>query len=163
MNNNIRKPITSDERKALEREMEEAMLIQQANENNEYTLGFSTDGEFEVKSELADMMLDAIDNPEEKYEVYYKLIDRVLRKHLPTGKENEKYRNLIYEEKNTFLTRGHRMDASGRRGADGRQAYLPDMHEFVNIISEWLNAGANMFDLYIRLRDLNKSKGYPMD
>ncbi len=34
---------------------------------------------------------------------------------------------LIYEEKNTFLTRGRRIDEKGIRGADGRMGYVDDM------------------------------------
>ena len=36
-------------------------------------------------------------------------------------------KDLIYEEKNTFLTRGHRKDAQGIRGADGRMSYIDNL------------------------------------
>ncbi len=157
------KNITSQERLNLEKEMEQAMLIQEANTLKDFTLKFTSEGEIEVKSEIADMLLAQIDKPEEKYEVYYHIVDRLLRKHLPAGKVWEKHRALIYEEKNTFLTRGHRLNPDGRRGADSRQGYLEDMHELVPIITDWITNGANMFNLYITLRDLNKSRGYPLE
>lgn len=34
------------------------------------------------------------------------------------------------------------------------------MKELVDIIFDWASTSRNAFDLYIRLRDLNKSKGY---
>ena len=99
-------------------------------------------------------------NPSEKYELYYKVVNKILRDHLPKGKENEEARSYIYEEKNTFLTRGHRIDGSGLRHADGRMGYNADMKELIDILVEWSSANGTMFDLYARLRDLNESKGY---
>lgn len=162
-NNNSAKKLTLEERTRLEREMEESMLIQEANNNRECSLDFGSDGEAEIRSELTDVLLSTIDNPEEKYHLYYKVIDNIMRKHLPKGKEHEEHRKLIYEEKNTFLTRGHRLGSNGVRGADSRQGYTEDMQELVSIVAAWLTSGANMFDLYIRLRDANKAKGYPME
>ena len=136
------------------------ILRAKRNESKEETFDFDLDGRLELKSELADMLLDAIDDPEEKYNVYYNVINRLLRKHLPKGEENKPARDLIYEEKNTFLTRGNRKDEKGIRGADGRMSYAVDMHEMVNIITEWITSRGTMYNLYIKLRDLNLSKGY---
>ena len=118
------------------------------------------DGQVELRSELADMMLEQIDDPETKYNLYYNVVNRLLKKHLPKGEEYKAARDLIYEEKNTFLTRGHRKDEKGIRGADGRMAYITDINELINIITTWISNKGTMFDLYSRLRDLNISKGY---
>lgn len=69
-------------------------------------------------------------------------------------------RDLIYDEKNTFLTRGHRKNEQGIRGADGRMAYINDINDLINIITKWISNKGTMYDLYSQLRDLNKSKGY---
>lgn len=39
-------------------------------------------------------------------------------------------------------------------------AYSVDYKELVNILSEWAANSRNVYGLYDRLRDLNKSKGY---
>lgn len=146
-----------------EYEMERAAILMKADEIRGETLNFNVDGQVELKNEIADLMLEQIDNPEEKYNLYYNVINRLLRKHLPKGDENKDARDLIYEEKNTYLTRGHRKNERGVRGADGRMGYVPDMADLVNIITEWITSRGTMFDLYLRLRELNESKGYKSD
>ena len=141
-------------------EREREAILMKADETKEQTFDFSVDGQLELKSEIADMVLEEIDDPEAKYALYYKVINRLILKHLPKGQDAEEARKLIYEEKNTFLTRGHRVGENGIRGADGRMAYTDDMHEFVNIITEWITTKGTVYGLYIKLRDLNVSKGY---
>ena len=147
-------------RKQREQEMERAAILMKADEIKEETLDFGVDGQIELKNEIADLMLEQIDNPEEKYNLYYNVVNRLLRKHLPKGEASKEARDLIYEEKNTFLTRGHRKDERGVRGADGRMAYIPDITELVNVITAWITSRGTMFDLYLKLRDLNEAKGY---
>lgn len=69
-------------------------------------------------------------------------------------------RDLIYDEKNTFLTRGQRKSEQNIRGADGRMAYIKDINDLINIITKWISNKGTMYDLYSQLRDLNRSKGY---
>ncbi|KAA4632824.1 hypothetical protein F3B51_28810, partial [Bacteroides ovatus] len=78
----------------------------------------------------------------------------------PKGAENKKARDLIYEEKNTFLTRGYRKDVRGIRGADGRMSYIADIRDLINIITEWAASQGTVFELYDRLRNINIEKGY---
>jgi hypothetical protein len=143
-----------------EQEMERESILMKADEIKEETFDFNLDGQVELKSELADILLEQIDDPEAKYDLYYNVINRLLKKHLPKGENNKPARDLIYEEKNTFLTRGHRKNQKGIRGADGRMAYIPDINELVNIITTWISNRGTMFDLYTQIRDLNISKGY---
>lgn len=146
--------------KASAEEREREMILMQADEIKELTFDFTIDGQLELKSEMADMILEGIDDPEAKYDIYYNAIQRLLIKHLPKGAEHKSARDLIYEEKNTYMTRGHRKNEKGIRGADGRMSYIEDMHEIVNIVTEWITTRSTMYDLYIKLRDLNISKGY---
>jgi hypothetical protein len=161
---NDKKRLTEEEleikQKLHEQEMERAAILMKADEIKEETFNFDLDGQIELKNEIADMILEEIDDPEVKYNLYYNVINRLLKKHLPKGDENKAARDLIYEEKNTLLTRGHRKDEKGIRGADGRMAYIPDINELVNIITEWISFKGTMYDLYIKIRDLNVSKGY---
>lgn len=86
--------------------------------------------------------------------------NRLLTKHLPKGDRHKDARQLIYEEKNTFLTRGHRIKDNGRRGADGRMAYNSDIEEIINAVTAWITEKGTAFDLYCKLKELNNSKGY---
>ena len=141
-------------------EMERESILMKADEVKEETFAFDIDGQVELKNEIADLVLEQIDDPEAKYNLYYNVIERLLKKYLPKGEEHKQAREWIREEKNTFLTRGHGKDEKGIRGADGRMAYIPDINEIVNIITEWITSKGSLFELYTKLRDLNISKGY---
>lgn len=143
-----------------EQELERAAILMKADEVKEETFDFDINGQIELKNELADMVLEQIDDPEAKYNLYYNVVNRLLRKYLPKGDDYKAARDLIYEEKNTFLTRGHRKDEKGVRGADGRMSYIADINELINIITEWISNKGTMFDLYTQIRDLNIAKGY---
>lgn len=143
-----------------EQELERAAILMKADEVKEETFDFNINGQIELKNELADMVLEQIDDPEAKYNLYYNVVNRLLRKYLPKGDDYKAARDLIYEEKNTFLTRGHRKDEKGVRGADGRMSYIADINELIDIITEWISNKGTMFDLYTQIRDLNIDKGY---
>ncbi len=159
-----KKKISNEELEKIEKEHEQEIereaILMKADEIKEETLIFDIDGQVEFKNEIADLVLEQIDDPEAKYNLYYNVVNRLLKKHLPKGDENKAARDLIYEEKNTFLTRGHRKDEKGIRGADGRMAYIPDINELINIITDWISNRGTMFDIYTKIRDLNISKGY---
>lgn len=154
--------------------MAEQTLTEQQRKNNEEKLRIlaETDavkgeqltitetGAIEKENELRQFAIGSVEDPERKYEVYYKGIQRLLIKHLPSGKQNKVARDYIYEEKNTYLSRGKRINKAGIRGADGRMGYLADADEIFNIVMDWILANGTMVDLYTRLRELNISKGY---
>ena len=149
--------IKIEKEKAQERERR--AILMKANDVKEETFTVDISGELLVKKELENIDIDAIDNPEEKYELYYKVVNKLLRRYLPRGEKYKEARDIIYEEKNTFLTRGHRKN-KGIRGADGRMSYITDINELIKIIMEWISAKGTPFELYTKLRDLNISKGY---
>ena len=141
-------------------EIEEQSILMEADTIKEEILQIDTEGNIELKNEIGNLLSGQIDDPEAKYQLYYHVINKLLQKHLPTGKEFAKIRDLIYEEKNTFLTRGHRKDKKGRRGADGRMSYISDIESFITILTEWITSRGTTFELYTKLLDLNVSKGY---
>lgn len=151
--------IKSDELKKKEQE-EKLLILAKADEVKYQTLGFDIDGNIQLKKEIEEMMLEPIDNPQEKHELYYKVVNKLLRDHLPKGKAYKPARDYIFEEKNTFLTAGHRKDEKGVRGADGRMAYIPNIYEFINMILEWISENGTMIDLYTKIRDKNVELGY---
>jgi hypothetical protein len=77
-----------------------------------------------------------------------------------SGKQYKAARDFIFEEKNTFLTRGHRKNKFGIRGADSRMGYKEDVEKMLEIIIDWILKKGDMYSLYRILRELNISKGY---
>jgi len=161
---NINKIVSTEELEKIQKirnqELEREAILMKADEIKEETFTFDINGQIALKNEIADMILEQMDDPEAKYNLYYNVVSRLIKKHLPKGQANKAARNLIYEEKNTFLTRGHRKDEKGIRGADGRMAYISDIHDLINIVTTWISSKGTMFDLYIKIRDLNIEKGF---
>ncbi|MDD3502363.1 MAG: hypothetical protein PHE19_08085, partial [Candidatus Cloacimonetes bacterium] len=53
-----------------EEEREREIILMKADEIKEQTFDFDIDGQLELKSEIADMVLGEIDDPEAKYALY---------------------------------------------------------------------------------------------
>lgn len=140
--------------------LERMMLISKADEVVGEQLIIDTEGILQTENELKKFALGDIDDPERKYDIYYKGISKLLLKHLPEGKSYKKARDYIYEEKNTYLTRGHRIDEKGIRGADSRMGHIEDAEKILELITNWILKKGSMVDLYSTLRDLNVKLGY---
>lgn len=141
-------------------ELERMMLISKADEVVGEQLTIDTEGLLQTEDELKKFALGDIDDPERKYDIYYKGISKLLLKHLPEGKGYKKARDYIYEEKNTYLTRGHRIDEKGIRGADSRMGHIEDAELILELITNWIIKKGSMVDLYSTIRDLNIKLGY---
>lgn len=141
-------------------EEERISILLKADEILGQTLQVDLVGQMKVKNELDSLLQEPWDDPEAKYEMYYKVVRRLLIKYLPKGKAYEAPRKLIYEEINTYLTRGHRIRKDGTRGADGRMGYISDMRDLANVVNEWISNRETMFGLYTKICALNSSKGY---
>ena len=146
--------------KQLAEEQEKMEILARAGKVKGEQLLVGATGEIERENELRQFALGTIEDPEKKFDVYYKGIGRLLLAHLPKGPQNKTAREFIYEEKNTYLTRGKRIKKDGTRGADGRMGYIADAEEMLKIIMDWIMSNGTMVDLYNKLRDLNVSKGY---
>lgn len=157
-----KKEISKDELKVAQekKEREKREILAKADEVKNQTFELELDGTVSLKKEIEDLPIDPIDNPSEKYQLYYKVIRPLFSKYLPKGKDFKEARDLIYEEANTFLTDGHRINKDGVRGADSKQAYSNNMHELVNILTEWASTRGTTFELFTKLRDINIKKGY---
>ena len=136
-------------------ELERMMLISKADEVVGEQLTIDTEGLLQTEDELKKFALGDIDDPERKYDIYYKGIGKLLLKHLPEGKDYKRARDYIYEEKNTYLTRGHRIDERGIRGADSRMGHIEDAEKILDLITTWIIKKGSMVDLYSTIRDLN--------
>ncbi|RNI27355.1 hypothetical protein EFA69_14535 [Rufibacter immobilis] len=99
-------------------------------------------------------------DPDASHKLYYTMM-AVLRRHLPSGKENEKLRRYIYDEKSLFLNRGKAKDEKGVRGSDERMAYLGNfLNVALNTVQRWVEQGAVPYDLYMAFNTLNRERGY---
>lgn len=78
------------------RELEIESILLKASESKEESLFFAENGDIEIRNEIESLLDQQIDDPDEKYELYYNVINKILRDYLPKGKENESARNIIY-------------------------------------------------------------------
>lgn len=103
----------------------------------------------EEKEELGDTQ-----DPVKAHKLYYGKKEKLLRTYLPEGEEHKEARRLIRDEVNLYLKEGN------ETGRDGRQAYHFLMEEVVSEIQEWVERGESLFDLYVRIREMNQEAGY---
>lgn len=141
-------------------DLEKMELIAKADAVKGEQLLIGLEGEIHSEDELKKFALGDIDNPEKKYDLYYKGIHKLLLRHLPEGDSYKKAREYIYEEKNTFLTRGHRINNKGIRGADSRMGHIVDAEFILDIITKWIIQGGTMVELFTTIRDLNIERGF---
>ncbi len=143
-------------------DMERLELLQKANEKTGKQLTINSEtGSLEEFDELRQLVGKEFENPEEKYQLYYNGIRRLLMDFLPKGKDYKQLRDIIYDEKNVFLNLGKKKsDNNGIRKSDGRMTYQPVMNEILEIIIIWVGESQNPFDLYRDFYNLNEKHGY---
>lgn len=143
-------------------DIERLELLQRANEKTGRQLTINAEtGNLEEFEELKQLVGKEFENPEEKYQLYYNGIRKLLLDFLPKGKEFKQMRDIIYDEKNVFLNLGKKKsDNKGIRKSDGRMTYQPVMNEILEIIIKWIGESQNPFDLYKDFYELNEKHGY---
>ena len=140
-------------------DLERLELLQRAHEKKGKQLTIDSEqGSLKEIDELRNLVGKQLDNPEEKYNVYYKGIRKLLMNFLPKGEEYKEMREIIYDEKNIFLNLGKRKsDGGGVRGSDGRMTFQPVMNEILDIVIAWVGSSQNPFDLYRGFYLLNEN------
>lgn len=143
-------------------DLERMELLQKANERIGKQLSISAGTENLVEiDELRELIGKEFENPEEKYNIYYRGIRKLLIDYLPKGREFQEMRDIIYDEKNIFLNLGKRKsDNKGIRKSDGRMTYQPVMNEILDIIVEWVANSQNPFYIYREFYQLNDRHNY---
>ncbi|WP_445710938.1 hypothetical protein [Flavobacterium sp.] len=143
-------------------DLERLELLQRANEKTGKQLTINSEtGNLEEFDELRQLVSKDFENPEEKYQLYYGGIRKLLMDFLPKGKDYKQLRDIIYDEKNVFLNLGKKKsDNNGIRKSDGRMTYQPVMNEILDIIINWVGESQNPFDLYRDFYELNEKHGY---
>ena len=143
-------------------DLERAELLRKAGEKTGRQLRIDLDsGSLHEIDELRQMIGKDFENPEEKYNVYYKGIRNILMAYLPKDKEFKEARQIIYDEKNIFLNVGRKKsDNDGIRKSDGRMTFQYKMNEMLDVIVKWVSESQNPFTLYNLLYELNEQNGY---
>lgn len=143
-------------------DLERLELLQKANEKTGRQLTINSEtGNLEEFDELRQLVGKEFENPEEKYQLYYNGIRKLLIDFLPKGKDYKQLRDIIYDEKNVFLNLGKKKsDNNGVRKSDGRMTYQPVMNEILEVIIKWIGESQNPFDIYKDFYELNEKHGY---
>ncbi|HIX54564.1 MAG TPA: hypothetical protein H9853_06030 [Candidatus Sphingobacterium stercoripullorum] len=144
-------------------EIERLELLKKVHEKKGRQLTFSDEtGSLKEVDELRQLIGKQFEDPEEKYNIYYVGIRKLLMDYLPKGKAYEEMRQIIYDEKNIFLNLGKRKsDHKGIRKSDGRMTFQPVMNEILDIVIKWIGESQNPFDIYREFYMLNEKHGYP--
>ncbi|WP_104382927.1 hypothetical protein [Sphingobacterium sp. HMA12] len=161
MENNNKKKAQQDEAVG-QADLERLELLRRAHEKKGKQLTIDGEsGSLREIDELRELVGKQLENPEEKYNIYYKGIRKLLMDHLPKGDEAKEMRDIIYDEKNIFLNLGKRKsDGAGVRGSDGRMTFQPVMNEILDIIIKWVGSSQNPFELYRDFYMLNERHEY---
>jgi hypothetical protein len=143
-------------------DIERMEMLQKVNEKTGKQLTISSDtGKLEEIDELRFMLGKEFENPQEKYDIYYNGIRKILMQFLPKGKEFKIARDIIYDEKNIFLNFGKKKsDNNGVRKSDGRMTFQTSMNEILDVIVKWVAESQNPFELYKLFYELNDKFEY---
>lgn len=154
--------ISKTEQELATEDFERLELLQRANEKTGKQLSISADsGSLLEIDELRELIGKEFENPGEKYNIYYKGIRKLLMTYLPKGKTFKEVRDIIYDEKNIYLTNGSKKsDNQGIRKADGRMTFQSNMVEILDIVVKWVGDSRNPFQLYKLLYELNEKYEY---
>ena len=141
-------------------DLERFEILQKAEEVKGEQLAIDLDSGLVVENEAEALMSKKIDDPVEKFQLYYKGLRKMLLDFLPKGREYEQARNMIYDEKNILINRGARKDEKGLRGSDGRMARLDDLEMAIQIVALWISKKGSYWDLYKAFWNKNEELGY---
>lgn len=152
---------TKEKKRELSKEsIERLEILQKAGEVKGEQLSINLDSEITVENQAIKLLGQTIDDPVEKFQLYYHGLTKLLKDHLPKGKENEQARRIIYDEKNILINRGAKKDEKGIRGSDGRMAYLEDLETAIQIVADWIASKGSLSELFMAFWDKNEALNY---
>jgi HD superfamily phosphohydrolase len=153
----------TDEEKRLQDELEKLEIIQKSNEPKTQINIIDEQGGLQTLDERKEIISSDTDDPDKKYAVYYKDIERMLKMVINprrADKATKEAFKILREEKNILLTQGKMKNQKGIRGRDARMGYVRDMEFAANIIADNILKGGNPLELYFAFRDKNIELGY---
>lgn len=148
------------ERKLSKEDLERLDILQKSEEVKGEQLSIGLHAEFFVENQAEKLLGQKIDDPIQKFQLYYHGLSRLLRENLPKGKRFEDVRRIIYDEKNILINRGAKKDEKGIRGSDGRMAYIEDLEEAIQIVAVWSSRKGTPAELFMAFWDKNEELGY---
>lgn len=148
------------ERKLSKEDIERLEILQKSDEIKGEQLSIDVDSNITLENQAEKLIGQQIDDPVQKFQLYYKGLNKLLKDNLPKGKENEEVRRIIYDEKNILINRGAKKDDKGIRGSDGRMAYLEDLEIAIQIVADWTRKKGSSTELYMAFWDKNEELGY---
>ncbi|NKI28198.1 hypothetical protein SAMN04487911_1587 [Arenibacter nanhaiticus] len=154
------KNIEKKKRELSKADIERLEIIQKSEEVKGEQLSINIDSELTVENEALKLLGKTIDDPVEKFQLYYHGLTKLLKDNLPKGKENEQVRRIVYDEKNILINRGAKKDEKGIRGSDGRMAYIEDLEFAIQIVADWISKKGSASDLFMAFWDKNEELGY---
>lgn len=149
-----------DKKKISQEEIERRAILEKAEQVKEEQLKLDINDGVETENEYKTLLDQQIDDPVQKFQLYYKILNKLLRSNLPKGKENEPTRRIIYDEKNILINRGNKKDEKGIRGSDGRMAYMEDIELAISLVMDWVNSKGSYHELYMAFWNKNEELNY---
>lgn len=152
---------TDKKKRELSKEdIERLELLQKADEVKGEQLSINLDSEITIENQAVKLLGQTIDDPVEKFQLYYHGLSKLLKDNLPKGKENEQVRRIVYDEKNILINRGAQKDERGIRGSDGRMAYIEDLEIAIQIVADWISKKGSPSDIFMAFWDKNEELNY---
>lgn len=148
------------ERNLSKEDLERLEILQKSEEVKGEQLFINYDSEVVIENEAEKLLGQKIDDPVQKFQLYYHGLTKLLKDNLPKGKEFEDVRRIVYDEKNVLINRGAKKDEKGIRGSDGRMAYTEDLEEAIKIVAEWTSRKGTPPELFMSFWDKNEELGY---
>jgi len=154
------KNIDKKKRELSKADIERLEILQRADEVKGEQLSINLDSEIVVENQAIKLLGQRIDDPVEKFQLYYHGLTKLLKDNLPKGKENEQVRRIVYDEKNVLINRGAKKDEKGIRGSDGRMAYVEDLETAIQIVADWISRKGSPSELFMAFWDKNEELDY---
>ncbi len=148
------------ERNLTKEDLERLEILQKSEEVKGEQLYIDLDSEIIVKNQAEELLGQKIDDPVQKFQLYYHGLSKLLKDSLPKGKTFEDVRRIIYDEKNILINRGAKKDEKGIRGSDGRMAYIEDLEEAIKIVANWTTKKGTPAELFMAFWDKNDELRY---
>ena len=154
------KNIDKKKRELSKEDIERLEILQKADEVKGEQLSINLDSELTIENQAVKLLGQTIDDPVEKFQLYYHGLTKLLKANLPKGKENEQIRRIVYDEKNVLINRGAKKDEKGIRGSDGRMAYVEDLEIAIQIVADWISKKGSPSELFMAFWDKNEELEY---
>lgn len=154
------KSINKIERELSKEDKERLEILHKSEQIKGEQLLINLDSQLAIENQAETLLGQKIDDPIQKFQLYYNGLTKLLKANLPKGKDFEDVRRIIYDEKNILINRGAKKDDKGIRGSDGRMAYMEDLEEAIKIVANWTSRKGSPSELFMDYWDKNEELGY---